>query len=158
MAAGSVPFSKRFLSKVDIRAPHECWPWTANRHRKGYGLFKLERRNWKAHRVSWEMYEGQIPPGICVLHHCDNPPCVNPAHLFLGTHKLNAEDRDAKGRNRPCPGEKNGQAVLTADQVREIRTVYAARSKTQVALGRQFGLRQGSISNIVHRRSWAHLA
>lgn len=91
----------RFWAKVDQRSADECWEWTAYRNDKGYG--RIGRTGGKAHflapRVSWTIAFGDIPDGLIVCHHCDNPPCVNPAHLFLGTHKDNADDRETKGRS-----------------------------------------------------------
>lgn len=76
-----------------------CWIWTASKNSDGYGGLKLDGKSKKAHRVSWEMHNGPIPPGMHVLHRCDNPPCVRPDHLFLGTHKKNMEDRELKKRH-----------------------------------------------------------
>lgn len=97
--------SERFWSKVNKEAPGGCWEWTAGLNSAGYGQFS----NWpsapqRAHRVSWEFANGEIPDGLCVLHRCDNRPCVNPAHLFLGTKGDNIRDCFAKGRGNPMPG------------------------------------------------------
>lgn len=93
---------ERFWPKVAKRGPDECWEWTASRTPQGYG--KIGRRKGEspaiASRVSWEMHNGPIPDGLHVLHRCDNPPCVNPAHLFLGTNADNQRDMRAKGRGR----------------------------------------------------------
>ena len=93
--------SERFWAKVEIIPFHGCWEWTASQNRLGYGLIHEKRRMLKAHRVSWELHYGKvIPAGLFVCHHCDNPGCVNPSHLFLGTNTDNLRDMSAKGRSR----------------------------------------------------------
>ncbi len=122
------PLEERFWTKVEKRGPQDCWPWTAATA-LGYGVIREgghDGQMLRAPRVSWEIHHGLIPPDLCVLHHCDNPPCVNPAHLFLGTRADNARDRAAKGRTADPEttrrvGEANSRAILTEDDVREIR-------------------------------------
>src|SRR5687767_4720826 len=92
----SRPLSERFWEKV--RKTDGCWLWTASRNAKGYGQIMYQRRPIHAHRVSWQLANGPIPDGLCVLHRCDNPQCVNPGHLFLGTIVDNNRDMFAKGR------------------------------------------------------------
>ena len=117
---------ERFWTKVDKRGPDECWSWLAYVGEKGYGQIKADgnRKMLRAHRVSWELNIGPIPDGLCVCHHCDNPPCVNPAHLFVGTYGDNNRDAYRKGRKvPPTPdnrGELNGQAKLTEAHVHKI--------------------------------------
>lgn len=94
---------ERFWSKVNIGNPNECWEWGSSRNKKGYGQFTLYDRksfNVKAHRMAWEVTNGKIPDGLFVCHHCDNPPCCNPAHLFVGTNSDNMKDASSKGRLR----------------------------------------------------------
>jgi HNH endonuclease len=78
---------------------HVCWEWSGARDRYGYGKLRRDTVYWKAHRLAWTLEHGPIPDGMYVCHHCDNPPCVNPAHLFLGTSRDNQLDRVAKGRH-----------------------------------------------------------
>ena len=102
-------FESRFWSKVRITEAADCWLWIAARHIKGYGAVKYNKRMWKAHRVAWELVNGPIPESMLVLHHCDNPPCVNPKHLWLGTQQDNVADRDAKGRQ--ASGDRSGSRL-----------------------------------------------
>lgn len=118
--------AQRFWPKVAKGGPDECWPWNGARIRKGYGKLGAvapQRATFSAHRVSYELNVGPIPDGMMVCHRCDNPPCVNPAHLFLGTASDNRADQQAKGRFNPGDrfGAKAANARLTEDQVREIR-------------------------------------
>ena len=113
-----------------------------------------------AHRLSWMMFVGPIPDDLCVLHHCDNPSCVNPRHLWLGTRTDNNADRDSKGRqNREIPwlleyvGEKHSKVKLTEKQVMEIRERHRLGTGLK-ELSIQFGMSYTGIGNIVHRRIW----
>lgn len=161
--------AKRFWAKVDQAT--ECWIWTAARKKpEGYGFFKILRRMHYAHRVSWEMASGRsIPAGLSVCHVCDNPPCVRPEHLFLGTNADNLRDASRKGRTanghrngkhtKPeCTprGETHGRAKLSAVDVRAIRQL-AADGTTQKLLGERFRIAQGVVSQIVTRKIWQHL-
>lgn len=99
---------ERFWKKVDKRGPEECWTWLASVQTVGhpYGYFRFGKTMKKAHRISWMLNNGEIPEGMCVLHKCDNPRCVNPAHLFIGTQLENIRDRDRKGRTTRHNSEK----------------------------------------------------
>lgn len=92
------PLADRFWSRVE-KGP-ACWEWVGGRNADGYGEVRADGRMQKAHRVSWALAHGPIPPGMHVCHTCDNPPCVNPEHLFLGTNRANMRDRQAKGRTK----------------------------------------------------------
>lgn len=142
-----VRFEKKF-TKVD----GGCWEWDACKNEYGYGVFSYEGKPMQAHRVSWEIYVGSKPDNMCVLHRCDNPGCVNPAHLFLGTRTDNANDRDNKGRVQH--GEKHYNAKLTEAKVIEIRSRYAAGER-QCDMACEYGVDPAAISLIVNRHTWA---
>lgn len=166
MGRPPTPLEERFWEKVDVRGPGECWPWTASTRGFGYGQIAAgapSRKILEAHRVSWEIHNGPIPVGeghhgTCVLHTCDNPPCVNPQHLFLGTFTDNMQDRDEKGRTRggKLAGEEHGRAKLTGEQVFEIRQTYVKRSRTYgtYALARKYGVCNTTIGRIVNGKHW----
>ncbi len=146
----------RFWSKVEKRAPSECWEWKASLGGTGYGQINLDGKPLKAHRVAWFLTHGSWPAAL-VCHHCDNPPCVNPEHLFLGTQKDNVADMLKKGRGVAPPirrGEAAGPAKLTAAQVDEIRARLAC-GETTVALARAFGVSQSAVWWIKSGRNWA---
>lgn len=135
-----------------------CWNWMAYKMPFGHGTFKIDGRMQLAHRVAYQMYVGEIPEGICVCHHCDNPCCVNPNHLFLGTQADNVQDCENKGRDvhRGSPGEKHGMAKLTEEQVRPIRKMWADGARN-VDLAKRFGVSCATISRIVHYQHWKNI-
>lgn len=147
----------RFWPKVDIRGADDCWLWTANIGSHGYGRIGIDGVGGTetAHRFSYELANGPVPPGLCVCHRCDVRACVNPAHLFLGTKADNSADMAEKGRQ--TSGETNPQAKLTDQDVTEIRTRYAAGGVLQRELAAHYEVAQAAISGIVNRRSWVHL-
>jgi hypothetical protein len=150
---------ERFAKKFEVRGLSECWPWNGAQSRWGYGLaYNFNRRHQNAHRVMWQLENGEIPHGLCVLHSCDNRLCVNPNHLFLGTHLDNARDRDQKGRaNWKSPprfeGEKHPCAKLTDDQAKQIRVAVGK----QRDMAKQFGVCQRTICKIKTNKGWNHL-
>ena len=102
-----------FIAKINEDGPShpvhgQCWMWTGCVGKDGYGKVKMSGRTWRAHRMSYALFVTDIPDALCVLHKCDNPLCVNPIHLFLGTPQDNNDDMRSKGRQRDCPGDLNG--------------------------------------------------
>lgn len=130
-----------------------CWSWRGWTT-EGYGNFQFENKAFEAHRVSWMIYRGPIPEGLSVLHHCDNRICPNPDCLFLGTQGDNMIDMAQKGRAY-C-GTRHWKAVLEEQDVRKIRALYASGVR-QTSLAVEFGVTQTQVSNIVRRKSWAHV-
>jgi hypothetical protein len=145
-----------FWSYVDQSGgPDACWPWTAGCDPQGYGQGPF---GWtrKAHREAYRLTHGDVPAGLSVCHTCDNPPCVNPAHLFAATHRENILDARDKGRLNTARGERSGQSKLTADQVRAIRGRLAA-GETHREIAAAFGVSQPCITFIATGATWGWL-
>jgi hypothetical protein len=165
----TLSFEQRFWSKVKIGLPDKCWEWQGAISSRGYGSFRRGDKICGAYRVSWELTYGIIPSGLCVCHKCDNPPCVNPNHLFLGTHQDNIKDRSLKGRSaktigkyshehpEKSRGERNGRAKLTERDVLSIRSKYASGEITQKELSNQYGVVHSVIGYIIHHKIWKHI-
>jgi hypothetical protein len=132
-----------------------CWSWAADLNNTGYGVVRTHGRLLLAHRLSWEIHRGPIPDGLCVLHECDNPPCCNPAHLFLGTKPDNNRDRARKGRN--AIGTRCGAAKLTEQLVLDLRRRYAAGGVTIVELAAELGLSIYCIGDAIRGQTWKHV-
>lgn len=146
----------RFWSKVNVTEKvDDCWEWTASLQNKGYGQFQHGGRAGTmkiASRVSWEIAYGSIPKGVGVLHDCDNPKCVNPNHLFLGTQKRNMEDAVQKGRQ--AHGERSGAHKLTVAKVIEIRKRYNDGGISQETLAQEMGVTRRTIGRVVSKSIW----
>jgi hypothetical protein len=148
---------ERFWNKVD--KSNGCWVWTGGKSNKGYGRFKVKGSLVSSHRFSWELKHGKIPEGLLICHHCDNPSCVRPDHLFLGTYSDNKIDADKKGRSKHIGprGEKAGASKLTTEQVLKIRKLYQSGNLTLTKLGDKFGVAHNTIGDIIRRRTWKHI-
>jgi hypothetical protein len=148
-----------FWSRVDIKSEDECWNWTWGKHKEGYGRFKYQNKEFQTHRFSYLISYGNLDPNLLVCHKCDNPSCVNPKHLFLGTFKDNAQDRSNKGRcgRKGAIGESSGVSKLTELQVLEIRTLYNEGFGGYKKLGKKFGVHHSNIESIVKKNTWRHI-
>lgn len=150
-----------FWSRVN--KTDSCWLWTAGKFKFGHGNFWVSsaKLGQYAHRIAFFLTKGYLPePPLCILHNCpggDNPACVNPAHLWVGTKKENNQDKMRKGRCNAPIGERQGRAILTEVQVKEIIQKYEARELNQVELASAYGVTQSAISLIVRKRNWAYL-
>lgn len=188
----------RFWAKVDKNGPiqphmeTQCWIWSGGMNRLGYGKLRVHDKYILTHRIAWTLANGPIPQGTgyhgtCALHRCDNPACCRADHIFLGTHAENMADREAKGRNNPQYGDRNGSrlhpesvprgdnhyartqperlargdehgcAKLTTDKVIEIRARHAAGGISHRRLAAQFGMSRPAISEIIRRKTWRHI-
>ena len=146
----------RFWAKVDRRLSSGCFLWTAALNNMGYGLFRAAGKLQLAHRVSYEIANGPIPTGLLVCHSCDVPNCVNPDHLWVGTHKDNAADMVAKGRGKDNLGSQNGNSKLTELDVVAIRERLAVR-EPHSSIARYYGVLVTAISDISTGRNWSHI-
>jgi hypothetical protein len=157
-----------FWAKINKDGPTQphmespCWIWMASGDRKGYGQMRVGIKLLQAHRIAWVIKNGENT-NLCVCHRCDNPACVNPSHLFLGSHKENMRDMAAKKRDgshtkpeKLCRGEDHGCTTLTSDQVIAIRSPSSERF-SQRQLAKQFNVSQSTIGNILRRYVWRHL-
>jgi hypothetical protein len=131
-----------------------CWLWDKPQ-RKGYGTFMIAHQSMPSSRASWILYRGEIPDDLCVCHSCDNPQCVNPDHLFLGTYADNSADMVEK--DRQAKGVQNGNSRLTESKVIEIRTLDANGAMSRRSIGRMFGVSGVTVKNIVDRKQWRHV-
>lgn len=140
----------RFWKKVN--KTKSCWLWTASKHEFGYGIIGEDhsRNTLKAHRVSWKLANGEIPPGLQVLHKCDNPSCVNPKHLFLGTQSDNVKDMSRKGRHV-------GSRKLTPEQVKWIRKHWVFRVVTCPQMAKQFGVSKECVWAALRCVNWSNV-
>jgi hypothetical protein len=148
---------ERFWPKVE--KGNACWIWKGSRDAAGYGHIGFEKRVEKAHRISWMLAHGKIPGGMDICHTCDNPSCVNPDHLFLGTRSENILDSVAKGRwhNPDNSGSKNGQSKLNEEQVAEIRASFVrinGVTSNALALAEKFRVSRATIWDIIAGRRW----
>lgn len=149
---------KLFWAKVCLHTVEGCWVWLGAKSRSGYGRFNVAGKNRFASRVSWLLHYGADPGGMHVCHHCDNPPCVNPKHLFLGDDADNSIDKCAKGRqHRPgVVGEDSYNHKLSGETVLQIRELIED-GISQKEVAKRFGISQTNVSAIKRRKTWGHI-
>lgn len=150
-----LPVLERFEMKVEIRDGSDCHWWTGANVR-GYGQLKVNGKTMLAHRFAYERRFGKIPDGLFVCHKCDNPPCVNPDHLFTGTHQDNMDDRDSKNRLVTVRGERNGKSKLTEVKVLDIKKrLY--RGEKILGIAKIYGVSENTIGAIKQGVTWRHV-
>jgi hypothetical protein len=147
------PLAERFWERVDVAGPDDCWEWKLSCFESGYGQWKVKPKNLRVHRVAYELSKGEIPDGLYVCHTCDNPPCCNPNHLWLGSNTDNQRDCIEKGRKVSPTGEGHGMAKLTAENVASIRAAHPRNTTRSLAL--RFDVSQSQIRRIVTRTNWS---
>ena len=154
------PVEERFWPKVDRRGPDECWPWKGAHFASGCGKIRVGGRAGRdvpATQVSWSIGRGvPWPIGMEACHRCDNPPCVNPDHIFPGTHADNMADMRAKGRGRKPPiGRRRGQGKLNAEAVRAIRREYNGKNRLELAA--RYDVSKSTVTDAFTGRRWGHI-
>lgn len=158
---------ERFWEKVDRRGPNDCWEWTAGKKGIGYGRIRILGKLNLSHRYSYQLHKGEIPEGLCVLHSCHNPSCVNPNHLRVGTQQDNMDDMKKAGRGVSLKGEESGNSLLTEPEAKAIiemlnrfpptKSNCGPTSGINKFLGHWFGVSHKTISHINTGRKWKHL-
>jgi hypothetical protein len=166
MTRKSISILDRFWKFVDRKNPDDCWIWSGGKNNKGYGRISNKEGSTLAHRVSFELFNSDIPNKLEVLHTCDNPPCVNPNHLYLGTHLENMMDMASKNRSARnnshgththpesiCKGERNGRSKLIKTQAENIRIQFSNGLSVK-SLSINFNVSKRTISRIISGESW----
>lgn len=149
------PLAQRLERQTD-RSPHPtgCWTWVGAVHANGYGVILANGRQVGAHRAAYELAKGSVPPGLMVLHSCDNPVCVNPDHLRAGTHDDNMRDKVERGRQARLSGESAPNARLTQADVDEIRAAAHSGARHRV-IAQRYGVSRSNVGMIVQHKRWA---
>lgn len=159
--AGSI--RERFESKL-VKRDSGCWEWTGRKNKGGYGAMVVNGKSLRAHRLAFQIYSKPLGDDQLACHHCDNPSCVNPDHLYAGTPQSNADDKVARGRcHRPkygpeiLPGETNAISKLSDDAVRKIRELHKSGSATNKHIAEIFEVSPSLISKVVNGHIWRHV-
>jgi hypothetical protein len=150
------PVEKRFWSKINKDTESGCYEWKGNLDKNEYGRFKVNYKDVRAHRFSYELHHGEIPEGMLVLHSCDNPKCVNPNHLSIGTHKENMLDRNNKNRQYKPKGSLHHNSKLTEEKVLIIKSKLISGEK-EVDIAKEFNVSKRTIEHIKSGYSWSHV-
>jgi len=147
----------RFWAKV--KKTNNCWEWQGCKNNKGYGMFRVNNEHKYAHRFSYEIHKGEIPQGKFVCHHCDNPSCINPDHLFCGTNSDNIQDSVKKGRFHLIgrKGSQNVSSKLNEKQVKEIKKHFINKKETYRKIAKRYGVEQTTIGLIIRGKTWVHV-
>jgi predicted XRE-type DNA-binding protein len=148
---------ERFWSGVDIRSDDECWNWIRSIGSAGSGVFTIRRKNISAYKMAWELTYGDVPEGKILCHICDNRKCCNPNHLYVGTHKENAEDRKNRGRNGDQRGEKSKHNKLSEGQVIEIIKLLKYTDLSQYKIADMFDISRSTVLAIHMNENWKHV-
>lgn len=148
--------NEEFWAKATIQQ-NGCLEWQYAKNENGYGILNYRRKSWLAHRLAYKLVHGSVPKLLLVCHKCDNPPCINPDHLFLGTYKTNQRDSINKNRAKMIEsvGEDNFNAKLTNNQVYEIRALFGHLKGVEIK--RKFKVSNSAVSGIGLRQQWKHL-
>ena len=148
-----------FWSRVEVPfQPSDCWEWKGGRDKGGYGKLKLAGVWYKSHRIAYFLFDPTFDQSLLICHQCDNPSCVNPNHLFVGTSADNMRDMKEKGRdcgNKIRGGSLNPGAKLSEKDVIEIRSMYPGT--TQIEIAKKFGIHQATVSEIIRKVSWTQI-
>lgn len=147
---------ERFWLKVNKQGDNGCWVWTGCLNSCGYGALKIGQQTFGAHRVSLAISGKEIPDGLCACHICDNPPCVNPEHLWIGTHKQNMWDSVEKDRHHHLRGEQMHIAKLKTPQIHQIRQM-GLDGVANAIIAQQFNVHQSTIRKVLDGRTWWHV-
>jgi hypothetical protein len=153
---------QRFWDKVNILGENDCWEWQAAFDTNGYGAFKVDGKKVNSHRFAYILTNGEVQPGLEICHKCNNPKCVNPAHLYAGTKSQNMLDMVRAGNYKlntyeKMRGEKSGASKLTNDAVLEIRRLYSKNVMTLDKLAKRYNMSKSAIASIIWRKSWTHI-
>lgn len=143
----------RLLRNIQIDTASGCWNWLGAKCVSGYGRIKFNDKKYRAHRLMAEIKIGPVPTDAVVCHRCDNPSCINPEHLFIGTQKENVNDRDAKGRRNQARGERHGASKLTSEQVTAIRL----DTRRLPVIAKDYGITRAHVRNLKAGRAWKHI-
>lgn len=154
MTKGKQNTIQDFWNKVDIKTPNECWIWQG--HTERYGHISYQGKKWGAHRLSWTLSNSKdIPNDMYVCHHCDNPRCVNPNHLFLGTTQDNTRDKTIKGRQ--TKGEEFWSSKLTEQDILDIRNMPYGNRGDNKRIQLKYNISGVQVRNIINRKHWKHI-
>lgn len=150
----TIDYDKRFWKYVE-KSNNGCWTWLRGKTKAGYGYLTINYKNHYAHRLSWRLTYGIIPKNAVIMHRCDNPACVNPEHLRLGTQKDNLQDMWNKQRG--SMGNEHPFAKVTDEDVKKIRKLGKIKNLYRREIGEMFGISRQAVTDIIYNRTWKHI-